>query len=242
MPLFLIPPLAWAGGAIATGIATATAALTLKYKKDKDAKQKSLETKSKENAPIILLRGLAEAGKDTIKEILLKEEFIEGYKATAEPDDIDNLKPHKYGTKIESHKIWKKETEFEIGKYFKVCNTGGANEQQKISSAMSKANDLANRGIKIYYVYVFDITKYLSKADIKQIELDLNTAKTFDKFTLKIIGTHKDKAIGYDENLLENEIRKNYGECKIFDLTLAKKDCGKAVKKALLDFIIGDNQ
>lgn len=238
MPLFLIPPLAWAGGAIATGIATATAALTLKYKKDKDAKQKSLEIKSKENAPIILLLGLAEAGKDTIKEILLNAKFKESYKATVKSDIIENLEPHQYGTKIESHKIWKKETEFKIGKYFKVCNTGGADAQQKnIRDTVSKANRLADSGIVIYCVYVFD----LSNANIKnQIKLDFKSMKKLGKFTLKIIGTHKDKAIGYDENLV-NEIRKNYGECEIWDLTLAKKD-GDKVRQDLLKFIIGGNQ
>ncbi len=241
---FVIPPLVWAGGAIATGIATTATALTLKYKKDKDAKQKLLETESKDNAPIILLLGLAEAGKDTIKEILLNAKFKESYKATVKSDIIDNLEPHKYGTKMESHKVLKIKTKFTIGKYFKVCNTGGADEQQTIirDTVMGKkANELADRDIVIYCVYVFDIAKYLSNENIReQIKRDFKSMKKLGKFTLKIIGTHKDKAIGYDENLV-NEIRKNYGECEIFDLTLAKKDGGK-VRQELLDFIIWDKQ
>lgn len=218
MPLFLIPPLAWAGGAIATGIATATTALIIKHNRDK---------KAKHNAPIILLLGLAEAGKDTIKEILLNAQFKEIYKATAMQDSIDKLEPHKY----------------KKGKYFKVCNTGGADEQQTFirDTVMGKkANELADRGIVIYCVYVFDIAKYLSNENIReQIKLDFKSMKKLGKFTLKIIGTHKDKAIGYDENLV-NEIRKNYGECEIWDLTRAQKK-GEAVKRELLKFLIGDD-
>lgn len=214
---FVIPPLVWAGGAIATGIATTATALIIKHNRDKRAKR---------NAPIILLLGLAEAGKDTIKEILLNAKFKENYRVTAKSDIIDNLEPHKY----------------KKGKYFKVCNTGGANGQQKDTrDTVGKVNELADKGIVIYCVYVFDIAKYSSNANIKnQIELDFKSMKKLGNFTLKIIGTHKDKAIGYDENL-ENEIRKKYGECEIFDLTLAKKD-GYQVKQNLLKFIMGDNQ
>ena len=216
---------------------TETLFIVNKWKKNKEQKRQKLDEQNKENATIILLTGQQEAGKDTIKNILLHSRFVEAYKSTTGTEDIEVFP---YKTTIKVAKILFIKKQLTINEYIEIYNTGGGKNKKNAirDEIISKLEQFKHR--TIYYVYVFDVAKYLSDTDKrKDIEMDFNTIKEQNKiFIPKIIGTHKDIAKNYDDNLA-NSIRMDYDiGCEIWDLTRAKTKAYE-VKKELLDFIIG---
>ena len=201
-------------------------------------KKQELETYNKENSAIILLVGQQEAGKDTIKNILSNNRFVEAYKSTTGTKDIEIFS---YKTTTKNVKIWWIiKPRLTINEYITIYNTGGGKKKKNAvrDEIIAKLEQLKYR--TIYYVYVFDVAKYLSDTNKrKDIEMDFNTIKEQNKmFMPKIIGTHKDIAKNYDDNLA-NSIRMEYDiGCEIWDLTRAKTKVYE-VKRELLEFIIG---
>ena len=165
----------------------------------------------------VFLTGETGVGKDTIFHILRDGKFINTHNATS--------------------KIYK--TYFDsCEKTLRVINTAGArdNDEENID---------ARRELKTntQYVYVFRADDYLTNEDVKeQVDLDLTSDKKMceeNSYTLKVIGTHKDKCLGSGKSeeeikTLANELGKKYGKCKILDLT---KFNGENKQQELCDFI-----
>ena len=168
---------------------------------------------------VVFLTGETGVGKDTILEILENARFKE--------ETISTTMPRK--TYIYSR-----------GSRVEIWNTGGSEAQVGINANTKEklAEQIQQYG-NIYYVYVFDASKYFDHRDL--IKNRLNSAKKFAQmanFKLKIIGTHRDKAQKHETKMndLMNEFRQNYGECEIWDLTRARVN-GEQVKNELVDFI-----
>ena len=168
------------------------------------------------NTTDVFLTGETGVGKDTIFHILKEGKFSSIYNATS-----------KIG----------RESFDACQKTLRVINTAGAR-------ANDDENIEARRGLEsnTKYVYVFRADDYLTNEKVKeQVQMDLQNHKELcDKknYTLKIIGTHKDKCFeqGISQAQIQNlssEISKN-GECQILDLTQFN---GKEKQQELCDFI-----
>lgn len=153
------------------------------------------------NTHNVFLTGETGVGKDTIFHILKEGKFMKDWHTT---------------TNLEY------ETFDACRKTLKVINTGGQRENDD-------ENIDARRGLEsnTKYVYVFRADDYLTNEKVKeQVQMDLQNHKELcDRkgYTLKIIGTHKDKCLerGISQTQIQNlssEISKN-GECQILDLT-----------------------
>lgn len=164
----------------------------------------------------VFLTGETGVGKDTIFHILKEGKFSSTYNATSKIDrkSFDTCQ-----------------------KTLRVINTAGAR-------ANDDENIEARRGLEsnTKYVYVFRADDYLTNEKVKeQVQMDLQNHKELcDRkgYTLKIIGTHKDKCLergiaqAQIQNL-SNEVGKN-GKCQIFDLT---QFSGEQKQQELCDFI-----
>lgn len=215
-----IPPLVWADVAIAGAIIILTNKIN-----NPPPKPPTAPTPAK----IIFLMGEGGVGKNTIREILKNAQFIKDYYATPEPHLSELINQCGYNN-------------------VQIYNTGGADGQVEMNNkARRNLLDLKKYGHKIYYVYVFDANKYFSKSKTKEtIRHRLQTAKEFaqpQNFEFRIIGTHRDEAQKYESKMndLSNELRGDYGECEIYDLTQAKTQ-GKQMQEQLLNFILGSNK
>lgn len=164
----------------------------------------------------VFLTGETGVGKDTIFHILKEGKFSSSYNATS-----------KIG----------RESFDACQKTLRVINTAGAR-------ANDNENIEARRGLEsnTKYVYVFKADDYLTNEKIKeQVQMDLQNHKELCEkkgYTLKIIGTHKDKCLecGISQTQIQNlssEISKN-GECQILDLT---QFSGEQRQQELCDFI-----
>lgn len=164
----------------------------------------------------VFLTGETGVGKDTIFHILKEGKFIKDWHTT---------------TNLEY------ETFDACGKTLKVVNTSGQRENDD-------ENIKARRGLEsnTKYVYVFRADDYLTNEKIKeQVQMDLQNHKELCEkkgYTLKIIGTHKDKCLecGISQTQIQNlssEISKN-GKCQILDLT---QFSGEQRQQELCDFI-----
>lgn len=164
----------------------------------------------------VFLTGETGVGKDTIFHILKEGKFSSSYNATS-----------KIG----------RESFDTCQKTLRVINTAGAraNDDENID---------ARRGLEsnTKYVYVFRADDYLTNEKTKeQVQMDLQNHKELCEkkgYTLKIIGTHKDKCLecGISQTQIQNlssEISKN-GECQILDLT---QFSGEQRQQELCDFI-----
>lgn len=168
------------------------------------------------NTHNVFLTGETGVGKDTIFHILKEGKFIKDWHTT---------------TNLEY------ETFDACRKTLKVINTGGQRENDD-------ENIEARRGLEsnTKYVYVFRADDYLRDEKVKeQVQMDLQNHKELCErkgYTLKIIGTHKDKCLeqGISQAQIQNlssEISKN-GECQILDLT---QFSGEQRQQELCDFI-----
>lgn len=164
----------------------------------------------------VFLTGETGVGKDTIFHILKEGKFSSSYNATS-----------KIG----------RESFDTCQKTLRVINTAGAR-------ANDDENIEARRGLEsnTKYVYVFRADDYLTNEKVKeQVQMDLQNHKELCErkgYTLKIIGTHKDKCLecGINQTQIQNlssEISKN-GECQILDLT---QFSGEYKQQELCDFI-----
>lgn len=164
----------------------------------------------------VFLTGETSVGKDTIFHILKDGKFSSSYNATS-----------KIG----------RESFDTCQKILRVINTAGAraNDDENIEARRCLESNTK-------YVYVFRADDYLTNEKIKeQVQMDLQNHKELcDRkgYTLKIIGTHKDKCLecGISQTQIQNlssEISKN-GECQILDLT---QFSGEQKQQELCDFI-----
>lgn len=164
----------------------------------------------------VFLTGETGVGKDTIFHILKEGKFSSSYNATS-----------KIG----------RESFDTCQKTLRVINTAGAR-------ANDDENIEARRGLEsnTKYVYVFRADDYLTNEKVKeQVQMDLQNHKELCErkgYTLKIIGTHKDKCLeqGISQTQIQNlssELSKN-GECQILDLT---QFSGEQKQQELCDFI-----
>lgn len=224
-----IPILVWAAGAGGVALAGVIGKIIYDKKKQKQ-KQKQKQEKSNPPSPkpakIIFLMGETSVGKDTIRGILESGQFIEPHTATAKPHLGEAINRCGYEN-------------------VQIYNTGGAEGQvAPNNNARRKLSELKKSGAKVYYVYVFDANQYFGKSKTKEtIRTRLKTANDFadsQGFEFKIIGTHRDMAKKYESKIndLSNELRGQYGECEIYDLTQAKMQ-GEQMQQKLFDFILG---
>lgn len=164
----------------------------------------------------VFLTGETGVGKDTIFHILKDGKFSSSYNATS-----------KIG----------RESFDTCQKTLRVINTAGAR-------ANDDENIEARRGLEsnTKYVYVFRADDYLTNEKVKeQVQMDLQNHKELCEkkgYTLKIIGTHKDKCFecGISQAQIQNlssELSKN-GKCQILDLT---QFSGEQRQQYLCDFI-----
>ena len=168
----------------------------------------------------IFLTGKTGVGKDTILHILKNGTFVENPNATA-----------KLHTEIFNA----------CGRKLLVINSAGANDNDKETFEMRKHLISNTR-----YTYVFNAYDYFANAETKkQVQNEIAEDKELCQkkfYTLKIIGTHKDKCL--ENGISEAEIQKLIDElgeegefwCQIWDLTRAKTQ-GEEVQKELCDFI-----
>lgn len=217
-----IPLLVWVAGAAGVAVAGFVG------KKVYDWATKDSESPTP--AKIIFLTGESGVGKDTIRGILQSAKFIKSHIATAKPHLGEAINRCGYDN-------------------VKIYNTGGA-DGQVVSNNQARRElleELKKSGAEVYYVYVFDANQYFSKSKTKEtIRHRLQTAKEFaqpQNFEFRIIGTHRDEAQKYESKMndLSNELRGDYGECEIYDLTQAKTQ-GKQMQEQLLNFILGSNK
>lgn len=168
----------------------------------------------------IFLTGKTGVGKDTILHILKNGTFVENPNATP--------KIHK-------------EIFNACGRKLLVINSAGANDNDKETFEMRKHLTSNTR-----YTYVFNAYDYFANAETKkQVQNEIAEDKDLCQkkfYTLKIIGTHKDKCL--ENGISEAEIQKLIDElgeegefwCQIWDLTRAKTQ-GEEVQKELCNFI-----
>lgn len=170
------------------------------------------------NTTNVFLTGETGVGKDTILTILKEGKFLKN------PDSTSKLQREIFDT---------------YEKTLRVINTAGSerNEDENIE---------ARRNLIIYtkYVYVFKADDYLADEKVKKrVQMDLENDKELcerDSLTLKIIGTHKDKAL--ENGASEAEIQKIADElsekgkfqCQILDLTQFN---GEEKQRELCNFI-----
>lgn len=173
------------------------------------------------NTTNVFLTGETGVGKDTILTILKEGKFLKN------PDSTSKLQEEIFDT-------------YEKTLRLRVVNTSGAraNDEENIEARK-------NLIIGTKYVYVFKADDYISDEKVKkQVQMDLENDKELcerDSYKLKIIGTHKDKAL--ENGASEAEIQKiadELGEkgkfqCQILDLAQFN---GEEKQKELCDFIV----
>ena len=169
----------------------------------------------------IFLTGESGVGKDTILHILKDGKFKKSHKPTP------NLENESFVT---------------CEKRLCVINTGGAEDNNDENTEAGKYLPDNTQ-----YVYVFKADDYFADKKVeKQVDLVLEIYKELcerDKYTLKIIGTHKDKCLenGISEDkiktLVDNLSKK--GKCKIYDLT---KFNNKLMQQTLCEFITNEEE